>query len=256
MAASKKDPNESIEIVKVQEGAITFCLIGRSPFVCNAMSAKVRGELLNPSPKKGRTEKESTLKHEPLEEYRRSPYRSLGKDGATRILFPASGFKRAMANAALEIPGTNKSQIGRLCWAEGPYVPIYGIPQMWMAVVRNAGMNKTPDIRTRAILPEWASRVTVRYVTPNLREQPVVNLMASAGVFIGVGDGRPEKGALSFGQFEVVPEDDERYQRILKTGDLKAQDSALENPTFYDLETEELYDWWRADCKRRGFKIA
>ena len=256
MAASKKGAAESVDILRVQEGRISFCLIGRSPFVCNAMSAKVRQGLLSPGPKKGASEKGASLKHNPLEEYQRSAYRSVGDAAETRIQFPAAGFKRAMANAALEIPGTNKTQIGRLCWAEGMYVPIYGIPQMWMAVTRSADMKRTPDIRSRAIIPEWAASVTVRYVMPNLREQPVVNLMASAGVFIGVGDGRPEKGALSFGQFEVVAEDDERYQRILKTGGRKAQDDAFENPTYYDVETEELYEWWVADAKRRGFKVA
>lgn len=254
--ASKGKDGTSIDVVKVEEGVIRFCIIGRSPFVCNAMSAKVKGDLINPPQKKNNQERATTLKHDPMEEYRRSPYRAKGDDNATRIVFPSSGFKRAMASAALELPGTNKTQIGRLCWAEGQYVSLFGIPQMWMAVVRQAGMNKTPDIRTRAILPEWACEVVIRYVTPNLREQPVVNLMASAGVFIGVGDGRPEKGALSFGQFEIVAEDDERFQRIRKVGGLGAQDQALEHPTFFDVETEELYEWWRSDCKRRGFKVA
>lgn len=252
----KKKQTETLDVMKVTHEAITFCIVGSSPFVCNAMSAKARRDLILPPPKKSQKEREASLKHEPLEEYRRSAYRSLGGDARTRIEFPAAGFKRAMASAALEIPGVNKAQIGRLCWAEGHHVPIYGIPQLWMSVVRSADMKRTPDVRTRAIIPEWAAVVTVSYVTPNLRAQPVANLMASAGVFIGVGDGRPEKGALSFGRFEIVDEGDERFRRIIKTGGLKAQDAALDNPTYFDVETEELMEWWRAEVKRRGFKIA
>ena len=209
-----------------------------------------------PPRKKGRAEKESSLKHDPMAEYRRSAYRSKEDDAPTRIIFPAPGFKRAMASAALELPGVSKAQIGRLCWTEGFSVPIYGIPQLWMSVVRSADINRTPDVRTRAIIPEWASTVTISYVTPNLRAQPVANLLASAGVFIGVGDGRPERGALSFGRFEIVNEDDERYQRILATGGKAAQDQAFAEPTTYDVETEELLEWWNAEVKRRGFEVA
>lgn len=254
--ATKKKETQSVEVMRVEQEAITFCILGTSPFVCNAMSAKVQHDLLLPPRKKSRQEKESTLKHEPLDEYRRSAYRSVGDDADTRIEFPAAGFKRAMASAALELPGVNKSQIGRLCWAEGHMVPIFGVPQLWMAVTRSADIKRTPDVRTRAIIPEWAAQVTVSFVTPNLRRQPVVNLMASAGVFIGVGDGRPERGALSFGRFEVVSEDDERYQRIIKAGGREAQDAAFENPTAFDRETEELLEWWQAEVRRRGFEVA
>ena len=254
--AGKKKEEKSVEVMRVEHEAIEFCILGTSPFVCNAMSAKVQHDLLLPPRKKSRQEKESTLKHEPMDEYRRSAYRSVGDDADTRIEFPAAGFKRAMASAALELPGVNKSQIGRLCWAEGHMVPIFGVPQLWMAVTRSADIKRTPDVRTRAIIPHWASRVTVSFVTPNLRRQPVVNLMASAGVFIGVGDGRPERGALSFGRFEVVSEDDERYQRIIKSGGREAQDAAFDNPTAFDRETDELLEWWNAEVRRRGFEVA
>lgn len=256
MATEKKGATSSLDVVRVEQEAATFHIVGTSPMVCNAMSAKARRDLLMPPKRKSKSERETTLKHEPMEEYRRSAYRDVSEDGATRIVFPSAGFKRAMASAALELPGVNKAQIGRLCWAEGHEVPIYGVPQMWMAMVRSADMKRTPDVRTRAILPEWATTVTVSYVYPNLRAQAVANLMASAGVFIGVGDGRPEKGAMSFGRFEIVDEDDERYQRIVTSGARDAQDAAFDEPTFFDSETEELWEWYSAEVKRRGFEVA
>jgi hypothetical protein len=30
----------------------------------------------------------------------------------------------------------------------------------------------------------------------------------------------------------------------------------MENPTTFDLETEELLEWWEAETKRRGFRVA
>ena len=256
MKAKAKSEAAVIEIKRVAEEALTFCVVGVSPFVCNAMSAKVMQSLLLPSGKKNATEKATTLKHDPMAEYQRSIYRSLDDGAETRIEFPAGGWKRAMASAALELPGVKKAQIGRLCWVEGHMIPVYGVPQIYMTVVRSADIARTPDVRTRAILPEWAARVPVKFVTPNLNRQGVANLLASAGVFIGVGDGRPEKGALSFGRFKVVSEDDADFQRIVAAGGREVQDAALAEPEAFDSETAELLEWWTAEAHRRGFTAA
>lgn len=254
--AARKGKDSSIEILQVQQDELYFRIVGTSPFVCNAMSAKVRQELLLPSRKKKPAERAASLKHNPLDEYRRSPYRTKDEGSPTRIVFLGAGFKKSMAGAALEIPGATKAQIGRLCQVPDYTVPIYGVPQLWMSTVRSAGIDKTPDVRTRAVIPEWATLVGVRYVTPNLNAQGIANLVAAAGLFIGVGDGRPEKGALSFGTFEIVGDDDERWNRIVQSGGREAQDAALESPTFFDHETEALYDWWQAEVRRRGFEVA
>jgi len=257
MAPKKKqDTQESVEIKMVDKARSTFFIVGESPFVCNAMSSKVREGLLFPAPKKNKTEKATSLKHDPVAEFLRSAYRTPGDSAPTRIIFPASGVKRAMASAALELPGATKAQIGRLCWAVGDSVSVYGLPQMWMTVVRSADAARTPDVRTRAILPEWAMTVTVDYVTPNLTLKSVSNLLAAAGVFIGLGDGRPEKGALSYGRFRIVNEDDKDFRRIVAEGGRKAQDAAFAEPTMYDIETEELLDWFHAELARRGMKVA
>lgn len=251
MAKKQKE----VDIVQVGTETATFHILGRTPFVCNAMSQKVKRDLIMPPQKRRGKQREQHLKHNPIEEYRRSPYKAMDDDAPTRIVFPSSAFKQAMATAAKEMPGVTGAGIKRLCWAEGFNVSLYGVPQMWMTTVRNSDVNRTPDVRTRAILPEWCATVEVTYITPNLRHQPVVNLMASAGIMVGVGDGRPEKGAMSFGQFEIVDPDNEDFKRVMKSGGLKAQDQALETPTFYDSETEELYEWFVAEVARRGFEV-
>lgn len=254
--SKKQDGPATIEVLRVQQQIVKFHLIGVSPFVCNAMSAKTRQGLLLPSKKKNKTEKETTLKHEPLPEYRRSAYQSRDEKAPTRILMPSAAFKQSMASAALELPGTNKSQIGRLVWVQDDYVSIYGVPQMWTAMVRSADMKRTPDIRTRAILPRWAASIEVAFVTPQLNAGAVANLLAAGGVFIGVGDGRPQKGALAYGRFELVEPTDRRYLEIVKAGGREAQDQAFADPTYYDNETAELMEWYDAEVKRRGFSVA
>jgi hypothetical protein len=77
--------------------------------------------------------------------------------------------------------------------------------------------------------------------------------MQMGGLTCGVGDGRQEKGKLSFGQFELVQKDDPRFLRLQKTAGMRFQDQALENPDFFDYETEELYSWWQEErVKREG----
>jgi hypothetical protein len=253
--AKARESAATIEIARIAHETATFCVVGTTPFLCNAMSAKARRDLILPPKRKSKAEKESSLKHSPLDEYRRSAYRSRGDSEPTRIEFPSAGFKRAMGTAALEIPGVNKTQINRLAWVNGPMVGIYGVPQLSMMVVRSADMGRTPDVRTRAIVPEWAVKIRVQFVTPNLNLQSVANLLASAGIFVGVGDGRAEKGALTFGCFAIVSPEDERFQRIVQTGGREAQDAAFAEPTFFDIETEELFDWWQTEARRRGFEV-
>ncbi|MGH8626433.1 MAG: hypothetical protein ACREYC_14585, partial [Gammaproteobacteria bacterium] len=136
----------------------------------------------------------------------------------------------------------------------GDYVAIYGIPKLLMSVVRMADMSRTPDVRTRAILPEWACRVVISFVQPILKRNAVVNLLAAAGLIQGVGDWRPEKGNGSYGQFQIVPPDDAVYRAIIRQGGREAQLKALADPENYDAETERLRAWYDTEVARREMK--
>jgi len=158
-----------------------------------------------------------------------------------------------MMGACLDIPnGAAKAQVGRLAFVEGYRVPVYGDVKLHMTPVRNSDMKHTPDIRTRAIVWPWACKITVTYVTPLLREQPVANLLAAGGIMQGVGDGRVEKGALDFGQYEIVAKDDARFLAAQKFG-RQHQQHALDNPVPYDGETAELLAWFLKESTARGF---
>jgi len=235
----------------VDTGRVDFCVLGTMPLIHNRPSQKVLQGLLCPAPKKTAVEKRNSFKHDPLEEYRESPYKSRNTKSPTLIEHLSSAFKCAMKSAALDLPGVTKAAIGRSVWVEGERVAIYGVPEMSMMVVRSADMNRTPDVRTRAIMPEWACRITVSYVRPQLTEQAVCNLLAAAGLTRGIGDGRNEKGWGTFGQFELVEEKDPRYVHLMKHAGRKAQKAALAEPGFYDDETEALYQWFLEEVERR-----
>lgn len=253
MAKTTKDANAPLEIPRLDIRDMVFNVVGKSPLILNRMSEKAMRVILFPSGSKTQAEKQSSLKHDPVAEYQASPYILL--EAPTLLALMASAFKGAMATAALDLPGAKKSQIGRLVAIEGDYVPIYGLPRLLMSVVRSADINRTPDIRTRAIVPRWAARLTVHFVMPILRPQDIVNLLSAAGITAGVGDWRQEKGKGSYGSFTVVNDNDPELREILCFGRAEQQ-TAMANPEPYDEETADLLGWWTGEAKRRGFGTA
>lgn len=255
MAKNKKESGEEIVIMEIQRGVVEFCLVGTSELIIHAMSEKVRKELLMPGEKKTAASKATTLKHNPIDEFLGCFYYLDDPAEGAYVSMPSVAFKKAMCQAALDIPGANKSQIGRLTYVEGVQVPIYGIPKLFMAPVRMSDIGRTPDIRTRPIFPEWACKISVGYTQPILKQQAIINLVAAAGITQGIGDGRQQKGAYSFGQFKIVPENDKDFVRICKTQGRAPQIKAIEDPECYDKDTEKMLGWFDVEVKRRGFTV-
>ena len=251
--ATAADEGGEIYVKEVTQGVAEFCIVGTAPLICNRMSEKAKRELLMPRGRKNAAEKASTLKHAPLDEYRESPYKAREPDAPTRIQLLGTMFKCAMRTAALDMPGATKAQIGRLLYVEQERVSLFGVPQVMCSVTRCKDINRTPDVRTRMIIPWWACRITVRYVTPIIKPQSVANLLAAAGFTSGIGDWRVEKGSGAFGRYSVVDSDHPKYLEILAQGGRAAQDEAIANPLPYDDETDSLLAWYTTEATRRGF---
>jgi hypothetical protein len=255
MAAKKptaKTPGDAIAEIQFDVAQAEFIIRGRTPLLFNRMHEKAKRDLLYPPKRKNQAEREQTIKHNPRGEFRASVYKYAHDEAPTRLKFPSSAFKGVIKTAALDMPGAKKAQVGRLAWVEGQYVDLYGIPLLHMAVVRQAGMSKAPDIRTRAIVEQWCCRIVLNLVTPALTVKAIGNLMAQGGYVAGVGDGRQEKGALNFGQFDLCNEDDQRCAAIMRTGGREAQDAALAAAEPYDEEIAELLTWYDEEVDRRG----
>jgi len=251
-AKLKQGTDEQVVIVPWQQRSATFMLVGVTPFICNCQSEKTRRTLLLPSPRKTEAEKTAKLKHDPLAEYQASSYRSDNPKAPTVIVMKGGAFKSAACDSSVDTEGAIASRMRRLISVPDYYVNIYGIPQLWMTDVRQAGISRTPDIRTRAIIPRWAARVTFTYAHPLITDKEVAALIVNGGMTRGVGDGRVEKGALDFGKFEPTSEKDPRVLSILKEGGYAAQLQALNDPTFYDRESEKLFAWFQDEVVRRG----
>lgn len=252
--SAAKGKSASIDVVEFDVGKVDFCILGKTPIILNRMSEKAKHELLMPKGRKTAADKARSLKHNPYEEFRSSPYTNSDKNAETYIEHLATAFKAAIRGAGVDVPGATKAQLGRLMWVEGERISIYGAPRLFMSVTRSADMNRTPDVRTRAIIANWACRLSVSFIQPMLNVKTVANLLAAAGLTQGVGDWRPEKGSGNYGQFILVDEKNKQFKEALKVG-YREQFAAMQNPVTYDHETDDLLTWANEEADRRGLKL-
>lgn len=249
-----KTETEIVDVLRVEIGRVTCCVLYNSGIYHNRLSEKARRELLAPKGRKTALDKLTTAKHDPRAEFRASPYRLGDPAAPTLLAILATAPKKAMMTAALDVPGARKAQIGRLVYVVGDYVPIYGIPKLRMDPVRSADMNRTPDIRTRAFMPRWACRLTLEFALPMIRQQAVLNLLAAAGITSGLGDWRTEKGSGNYGSFRLVDEDDAEFRDVVATGGRDAQMAALSDAEPYDEQSAELLEWYDGEMSSRRLK--
>jgi len=238
--AVKKAEAGTLHIDALKQGRVTLRMIGTTPLYFNAMSAKAKRTLLIGGGKKTAAERKE-LKHDPEQEFRDSVYRL--PSGPTLLGFPAPGVKGAMATAALETPGVTKTSVQRLIFLPEQKIKVWGKPFLKMDVVRSADMARTPDVRTRAFLPRWCAEVDIAFVRPTLSVHSVVSLLSNAGVIVGIGDFRQEKGRGSYGTFSVAGDDlgdwSDYWSEVTAEG-RAVQEAAMADPEFADDETAEL----------------
>lgn len=250
MAASKSETAE-IHVVPLRRATAKLRIIGTTALFQNRMANKVKQGLLVGTKKKTKSER-AEIKHNPVQEYRDSM--EIVRGGPTALGMRVTAVKAAMCTAALETAGLTKTSAQRLLFMPGDFVPLYGIPQLRMDVVRSADINRTPDVRSRAYLPKWGAEIEIQFIVPQLSVSSVVSLLCNAGVLVGVGDFRQEKGKGAFGSFRVIGEDqpDDEWDELVRNHGRMAQLAAIEHPEFADQDTVDLMEYFTSEVSRRA----
>jgi hypothetical protein len=250
-ASMPKAPIKTVSL-DVTEDFVDMWIVGKTPLIFNRMTHKAKAALLLGGRFKNVAERAATLKHDPMYEYRDSCDKNRDGKGQSRLLVKATAFKKAISTAALDLPGAKKTEVGRGVSVLGEWIDVFGVPELYMDVVRSADLNRTPDIRTRAVIRRWACVIRVAYRMPKINLNLVTHLVAAAGLISGIGDFRQEKGAGDFGQFRLVKAQSPEWLLIAKEGGRVAQDAALQTPQLYDENTRELLDFFDSEVGRRG----
>lgn len=179
-------------------------IIGTAPLIMHRWSEKARRELLESQ--QGKKKIKTPL--DPRAEYEASSYR-IQVDGEEESYgFPALAFKSATVETFRFFDkSVTKVMLQQSLYFKGVFsksepmslVKIDGEPQMREDIV-TVGMGTQP--RYRAEFEEWRAVLDVRYVTATLDPGTVLNLIESGGMFVGVGEWRPEKSGES-GTYEI-----------------------------------------------------
>lgn len=249
--AVKPTETAEIKVPMLKRASVKLRIVGTTPLFQNRMANKVLANLLVGSRKKTRAER-LDIKHNPLEEYRNSA--EIVPAGPTALGIRVVAIKRSMCTAALETAGVTKTSAQRLLFMPGDLAPLYGTPQLRMDPVKSADINRTPDIRSRAYFPKWGAEIDIQYIVPQLSVTSVVSLLCNAGVLIGVGDYRQEKGAGAFGSFRVLGEGerDAEWDELVEGHGRRAQERALQNPEYADKDTADLMEFYLGEVQRRA----
>jgi hypothetical protein len=202
----------TISIDRISQETILVPIIGTSPLIMNAWSAKARQAMLDAmqgrrSPRKSKdpeAEYESAL-------YRLKPRRGRGSAGAPKYGFPADAFKQSTIGAARfygkDVTMTSLKQFifihGEAADDGRALVPIVGEPQMREDVVR---VGQGTDLRYRPAFYPWSATLRVTYMKDSITRDSVLSLIDAGGLAVGVGEWRPQRNG-TFGTYQIDTDD-------------------------------------------------
>lgn len=185
-----------IQLPKLNLQTMQVTLIGDSPLICHAWSAKAKKAMLDQQMKKGRAKKEAK---DPEKDYEDSLYMHDGRYG-----FPAVAFKSAAVGACRYVEGLPMTVARGAFHIIGEMIAIDGEPSPREDMVRLNGT--TADIRYRGEFKEWRATLLIQFNASAISPEQIVNLLDVAGFGVGVGEWRPERNG-SYGRFHVATEE-------------------------------------------------
>jgi hypothetical protein len=209
--ATKKE-EVGIELPPLDLRLMEVTVIGDSPLIVHAWSAKAKREMLDKQMKKPKGAKEAK---DPKADFEASLYKLA--DGGYG--FPSVGFKSAAVTAGTSVAGLTKIAARQAFHILGEDVDVPGVFEGTSARINLArvegrlsmredmvrvGMG-TADLRYRGEFSDWHARLLVRYNGNVLSESQILNLINVAGFAVGVGEWRPEKDGMN-GMFHVASE--------------------------------------------------
>ncbi len=201
---------KQIQISKPNIEQIALKITGNAPYVQNKFSQKAR-EMMRATQEGGSTNTKGK-KRAPknfMETYEGAKH--VSEEGWIGI--PAPSFRNAMISAC-RIVGFKMTlaKLSVFVLPDGfdaddgtPLVRIYGEPEVHEGLVRNA--TGVADVRWRPMWRKWHAIVRISYDADQFTTEDVLNLLARAGMQVGIGEGRPDSkqsAGMGWGTFEVV----------------------------------------------------
>jgi hypothetical protein len=187
-------------VAKIGTERLRVPIVGTSPLIVHRWSEKAKRELLESQQSKKKVKEP----RDPEAEYQASLYRMALKDGGEGFGFPSLAFKSAVVEVFRFFDkSVTKVLLMQSVFCHGiltkadpaPLVPIVGEPVMREDIVR-IGQSGTQN-RFRGEFTEWSAVLDLTYVTAALDRDSMLSFIEAAGMFVGVGEWRPERSGES-----------------------------------------------------------
>lgn len=215
MAFGKKKVDDVVFIKAPNFRVIRVEIRGNANYVSNNFSEEARS-MMKADMEKGQQDKKRG-KNKPPKDFPKEFAGSLHQSTEGWYGIPDISVKASMVRAA-SLVGVEMTK-AKMCIftvpdgfdanGSGLFKIVKGAPERFDSYVRNS--NGSPDIRARGrFAPGWEAIITLRYDADFLSDTSVVNLLARAGVSVGVGAGRPFSSnsvGQGWGTFEIVDND-------------------------------------------------
>lgn len=205
MAAAKQTGGVELPTLALQ--TISIPIIGDSPLIVHAWSAKAKRQMLDSHMQKAKTGREAK---NPWNDFAETLYwLSEHAEPATeqdveagRFGFPSIAFKAAAVDACTSLAAVTKVAARQAFHIEGELVEILGPPPAMREDITRLNGTK-PDIRFRGEFTPWGAVLEVRVNTSAMSVAQVTGLFDLAGFAVGCGEWRPARNG-PYGRFHVA----------------------------------------------------
>lgn len=190
---SKEKAGEALTITAPNFQTAEFYITGTAPFVQHKFSEKARKGILRDQMKAGGTKGKKREPRDIDAEYRAAMH--IGEDGCNGI--PCAAFRSAMIDACRAAGfQMTKAKMSVFCLPDTfdrdsgePLVHLNGEPEMLESTVRlESGVT---SVAIRPMWRKWSASVKVQWDNDQFKIEDVANLLARAGMQVGIGEGRP-----------------------------------------------------------------
>jgi len=211
-STATKKPKQQLTIPAPNFQTAEFRIVGTAPLVGNKFSKRARDNMKTKM-EQGSTAKKGS-KREP-KNFKQCYEEAIHRDKAGWAGIPAPAFRNSMISACKTVGFfMSRAKLALFVLADGldsdddtPLVKITkGKPQYAEHFVRNE--TGVCDLRPRPMWPTgWECRLRVRFDADQFTIEDVANLLARAGIQVGIGAGRPDSAksnGMGWGLFEVA----------------------------------------------------
>jgi hypothetical protein len=162
-------------------------LIGTTTYIPHQAGEKVKAEILRRQIDKVKTREKRDLDAE----YEDCFY----KNDKGELYIPGPAFARSILSVVADFDGISGAEVKRNIRILSDECPLeYESIEPRIDRVVLAGIGRTMDVRKRPYIHGWKTKVLVQFNKAKFSAAEVLNLFQSAGMCVGVGDWRPEKG--------------------------------------------------------------